>query len=166
MKNEEKFRTVRGYHLQNAESKMLTSSMEDYLEMICRTCIGEGYTRTSRLAKALNVRPPSVTKVIQKLRNLGLVDYQRYGIIRPTDKGKVIGDFLLKRHDIIEKFLRNLGVEKTRLKDTEMIEHDVSIDTLLNIHVLNKFFLEHPDILEEYTAFKEEYTKGNGDNEL
>jgi DtxR family Mn-dependent transcriptional regulator len=131
LKKERGFYTVRGYQMLNAENKTLTSSMEDYLEMICRTCREEGYVRVNQLAEMLNVRPSSTTKVIQKLNALGLVDYQKYGIIQPTEEGKAIGDFLLKRHEIIEEFLGILGIEETRLKDTEMIEHDVSLNTLI-----------------------------------
>src|SRR5690554_4388547 len=100
----------------NAENRMLTSSMEDYLEMIYRTCMDEGYARINQLAGKLNVRPPSATKVIQKLSRLGLVDYRKYGFIQLTEEGRVIGAFLLKRHGIIEEFLKNLGIEETRLK--------------------------------------------------
>ncbi|HOC09946.1 MAG TPA: DtxR family transcriptional regulator, partial [Bacillota bacterium] len=59
MNNEREFRTVRGYQILDAESKALTASMEDYLEMIYRTCGEEGYARVNRLAERLNVRPSS-----------------------------------------------------------------------------------------------------------
>ncbi len=157
LKKERGFYTVRGYQMLNAENKTLTSSMEDYLEMICRTCREEGYVRVNQLAEMLNVRPSSTTKVIQKLNALGLVDYQKYGIIQPTEEGKAIGDFLLKRHEIIEEFLGILRIEETRLKDTEMIEHDVSLNTLKSIYVLNKFLSENPDIIKRYETFRKRY---------
>ena len=159
MKKEREFHTVRGYQMLNAENKLLTSSMEDYLEMIYRTCMEEEYVRTNQLAEKLNVRPSSTTKVIQKLRELGLVDYQKYGIIKLTEEGKDIGDFLLKRHEIIEEFLKNLGIEETRLKDTEMIEHDVSLNTLQNICILNKFLSNNPDVRKEYEIYREKFSK-------
>ena len=154
MNNEREFRTVRGYQILNAESKALTSSMEDYLEMIYRTCSEEGYARVNRLAEKLNVRPSSTTKVIQKLKELGLVNYQKYGVIKLTEKGKALGSFLLKRHEVIEEFLKILGIEETRLKDTEMMEHDVSLGTLRGLHTLNRFLHENPGVMEQYKAFK------------
>ena len=57
MKKKDEFYTVRGYKMINAEKKLLTFSMEDYLEMIYRICKEEGYVRISQLAKNLNVRP-------------------------------------------------------------------------------------------------------------
>ncbi|MBZ2174237.1 MarR family transcriptional regulator [Schnuerera sp. xch1] len=161
MKKQREFRTVRGYQMLNMENKSLTSSMEDYLEMIYRICVRQGYTRISQLADKLNVRPSSVTKIVQKLRKLELIDYEKYGTIRLTKEGKLIGSFLLKRHEIIDKFLKNIGVEETRLKDTEMIEHDVSINTLKNIHFFNEFISSNKDIKERYDIFRAEF-----DNEI
>lgn len=154
MNNEREFRTVRGYQILDAESKALTASMEDYLEMIYRTCGEEGYARVNRLAERLNVRPSSTTKVIKKLKELGLVNYQKYGVIKLTEKGKALGSFLLKRHEVIEEFLKILGVEETRLKDTEMIEHDVSLNTLRGLYTLNRFLRETPDVMKQYEAFR------------
>ena len=154
MKINKEFHTVRGYQMLNSESKILTSSMEDYLEMIYRTCLDDGYARINQLADRLNVRPSSTTKVVQKLYQLGLVDYQRYGIIKLTDDGKTLGEFLLKRHEIIEEFLRNLGVGETLLKDTELIEHDVSLSALQSIDCFNKFLSDNPQVKLHYIAFR------------
>ncbi len=155
MKGKDEFYTVRGYRMINAEKELLTSSMEDYLEMIYRISKKEDYIRMNQLAKKLNVRPSSATKIVQKLKDLGMVDYKKYGIIQLTEEGEKVGRFLLKRHNIIDEFLKNIGVEDNRLKDTEMIEHGVSLSTLENIHILNKFLLDNPDIMERFEKFKE-----------
>ncbi|WP_243136990.1 metal-dependent transcriptional regulator [Alkaliphilus serpentinus] len=154
MKKNKEFHTVRGYQILNSENKLLTSSMEDYLEMIYRTCIKDGYIRVNQLARKLNVRPSSATKIVQKLSELELIVYQRYGIIQLTQEGKTIGEFLLKRHEIIQRFLRNLGIEETLLKDTELIEHDVSTRTLEVIDLFNNFLQLNPEIQKQYEAFR------------
>lgn len=156
MKKEREFHTARGYQMLNAENKLLTASMEDYLEMIYRIYMEEGYVRINQLAEKLNVRPSSTTKSVQKLRALDLVDYKRYGIIKLTQEGKKMGAFLLKRHQIIESFLKKIGVEEMLLKDTEMIEHDMSINTLQKIYILNEFLQNNPDVIEQYKQFKEQ----------
>ncbi len=138
----------------DAESNLLTSSMEDYLEMIYRVCAKEGYVRMNQLADRLNVRPSSATKVVQRLYEIGMVDYEKYGIIQLTDKGDVVGEFLFNRHEIIQEFLKNLGVEKMLLRDTELIEHGVSPSTLLNIYIFNMFINTNPDIKRQYEVFK------------
>lgn len=157
LKKEREFYTVRGYQILDIEKKLLTSSMEDYLEMIYRICIEEGYVRMNQLAEKLNVRTSSTTKIVQKLRGLGLVDYQPYGLIKLTEEGKKLGSFLLKRHEIIEEFLKNLGIEKTLIRDTEMIEHDVSITTLQSIFIMNQFLSENPDVVKRFEDFKEKF---------
>ena len=154
LKKEREFYTVRGYQILHAEERLLTSSMEDYLEMIYRICMKKEYVRINQLSEKLNVRPSSATKVVQKLKELGLVHYQPYGVIQLTEEGISIGAFLLRRHKIIEKFLKNLGIENTLLKDTEMIEHDVSLATLENMHIMNEFLYHNSDVKERYEFFK------------
>ena len=154
LKIDREFHTVRGYQILNSEDKILTSSLEDYLEMIYRICLEDGYARINQLADKLNVRPSSSTKVVQKLCVLKLVKYKRYGIIQLTAEGKVLGEFLLKRHEIIQEFLKNLGIEQTLLKDTELIEHDVSLSTLESIYMLNRFLSHNPEVKKQYEAFR------------
>ena len=47
--------------------------MEDYLEMIYRASLKDGYIRITTLSALLNVRAPSATKMVQKLTGLGLL---------------------------------------------------------------------------------------------
>lgn len=153
MDNDQKFHTVRGYQILEQDRKLLTSAMEDYLEMIYRHSLVEGYMRTNTLSELLNVRAPSATKMVQKLTQLGLLDYKKYGIIFLTDKGKEIGDFLLKRHNTIQQFLKNLGVTENLLTETELIEHTISTNTLNNIEVFNQFFSSNPRIAKSFLRF-------------
>jgi Mn-dependent DtxR family transcriptional regulator len=155
MKNNE-FHTVRGYQLQKKDGRSLTSAMEDYLEMIYRNVREEGYMRINTLAGLLNVRPSSATKMVQKLSAQGFLNYQKYGIIGLTEKGRELGRFLLERHNIIERFLIGIGISENLLKETELIEHNVSTNTLRRINQLNCFFKKHPEIIEEFEKFKME----------
>lgn len=159
MKNQQKFYTVRGYQLLGQDNRLLTSAMEDYLEMIYRSSFQEGYIRINTLAELLNVKPSSATKMVQKLANLDLLDYKKYGIISLTENGREIGKFLLNRHNIIEKFLKTIGVRENILVETELIEHNISVNTLNNINVLNKFFEKYPDVITELEKFKAGYEK-------
>ncbi|GAB6169596.1 iron dependent repressor, metal binding and dimerization domain protein [Clostridium carnis] len=122
------FYTFNGY-IRNSEN-VLTASMEDYIEMIYRLAKDKGFTRVNDLSQALNVQPPSTTKMIKKLSELKLATYERYGVIILTDKGNKLGSFLLDRHNTIEKFLSILGVENTLLEETEKIEHVINDETL------------------------------------
>ena len=151
--NNNEFYTVRGYQLLKQEDKILTSAMEDYLEMIYRNAGEKGYMRINALAELLNVKPSSATKMVQKLAELKLLEYQKYGIISLTESGKKYGEFLLFRHNVIERFLRSIGITENLLKETELIEHNISADTLAKIELLNNFFETNPHVLKEYEKF-------------
>ncbi len=155
MKKSREFHTFRGYQLQKEDQEQMTASMEDYLEMIYRLSLVDGYLRPNQLADRLNVQASSVTKVVQKLTNLGLLDYQKYGLIQLTNKGKAVGSFLLNRHVVIENFLKIIGVEdEFILKDTEMIEHHLSVNAVQKIKLLYQFMSANPYILKEFKQYK------------
>ena len=146
---------MRGYQLLRRDKKLLTSAMEDYLEMIYRNSLKDGYMRINTLADLLNVQASSTTKMVQKLAHLGLVDYEKYGIILLTEGGREIGKFLLNRHRTIETFLKFLGVSENILIETELVEHNISPETTEKIEMLNKFLGQNPQFVEEFEKFKE-----------
>lgn len=155
MNDNKEFRTVRGYQLIEQEKRLLTSAMEDYLEMIYRNSLTAGYLRIHTLSELLNVHPSSSTKMVQKLTRLGMLDYQKYGIIFLTDKGRQIGEYLYNRHTIIETFLQSIGISENILVETELIEHYISPKTLNNIDLLNQFLQQNPDFAQRFEKFKE-----------
>ena len=146
------FYTDRGYALLRQYNKILTPSMEDYLEMAYRLGQDRGYTRMGDLAEALNVQPPSASKMVQKLAELGFFNYERYGVVEFTDLGRETGEYLLRRHETIEKFLEIIGVTQNLLKDTEQIEHNISDETYEKLILLLQF-LEQNGRLKEFQVF-------------
>lgn len=153
MKDHEEFRTVRGYQLQS--HRALTVAMEDYLEMMYRETLKDHPLRISNLAKKLNVNPSSATKMMQRLGQLGIVSYQKYGIIRLSEQGKKLGKHFYDRHLIVQTFLQALIPDKDCLTETELMEHSVSTDTLNALDHMNHFLQQHPDILLKFRAFVE-----------
>lgn len=134
---------------------LLTPSMEDYVEMIYRLSKDSGYTRINELSNALNVQPPSATRMVQKLAEIHLVYYERYGVITLTEKGKLKGNMLLVRHNIVEKFLSSIGVTEGILEETEKIEHTVSKETLSCMTTYLSFLKDNPDIEKKFKFYKE-----------
>lgn len=157
MANKE-FHTVRGYQLLEQNKRHLTSAMEDYLEMIYRNSMEEGYIRIGQLAGLLNVRAPSASKMVQKLSELGLLKFRKYGIIMLSENGKEIGRYLLERHKLIENFLKLLGCEENLLEQTELMEHVINQGLLRNLQVLTDFFLEEEEIMEQYIKYRMKYS--------
>ena len=110
------FYTVRGYQLLEQNKNKLTSAMEDYLEMIYRNCLENGYIRIIQLAELLHVSAASTSRMVQKLGELGLINYKKYGIIILSDTGEKIGEYLLDRHHTIENFLKIIRCEDDLLQ--------------------------------------------------
>ena len=83
-----------------------------------------------------------------------MIKYEPYGVISLTDEGRVIGRYLLDRHNIIAGFLKNIGVKDEILAETELIEHVISSDTVEKIDRLNEFFSSNEEIVEKFKKFK------------
>ena len=113
------FFTFREY--MKKEGSRLTAAMEDYMEMIYRLSQDTGFTRIHDLAAALNVQPPSATKMVQKLAESNLINYEKYGIIMFSEEGRQTGKALLERHLMVEEFLILLGITEGVLEETEKI---------------------------------------------
>lgn len=131
MDKKEEFHTLKGYEL--SEDNEITSSMEDYLEMICRLLKTEEYVRISVLAEKLHVKPSSASKMVNNLKMLGLVTFEKYGYIKLTEKGAVIGEYLLYRHEVINEFLCLVNNSESELEQVEKIEHFLNKKTIDNL---------------------------------
>lgn len=137
------------------EDNSLTASMEDYLEMIYRLSLKTGFTRIHEISNALNVQPPSATKMVQKLSELKLLKYEKYGIVILEENGKKLGEVLLNRHNIIEKFLRILDVSDSEILDeTEKIEHTISKETTKCFQDFVQFMNNNPDIINKFKTYR------------
>lgn len=84
---------------------ILTPSLEDYLEEIYRFSISAETVRVTDLSLKLGVSMPSVTKALRKLKTGEYIYYQRYGEITLSEKGKKLGDFLVRRNQLLQEFL-------------------------------------------------------------
>ncbi|MGE5632035.1 MAG: metal-dependent transcriptional regulator [Caulobacteraceae bacterium] len=151
MKNEDFF-TFTGY--MKKDDGLLTAAMEDYIEMIYRLSLSKGFTRINDLSSSLNIQPPSATKMVQKLADLNLANYEKYGYIILTEEGKTIGEGLLKRHKTVEEFLILLGVSRSVLEETEKIEHILNEETLRCISLFVNFIKDNPDIGDKFEAYR------------
>lgn len=137
------------------DESSLTASMEDYIEMIYRLSVSNGFTRINELSQALNIQPPSATKMVQRLAEMGYIKYEKYGFLMLEEKGKQVGAWLLKRHLIIESFMKMIGVKDSEvLEVTEKIEHMLSGDTTKRFENFVTFMNNNPDVLRRYNVFR------------
>jgi Mn-dependent DtxR family transcriptional regulator len=128
---------------------MPTPSMEDYIEQIYMLIEEKGYARVSDIAEALSVHPSSVTKMVQKLDKDEYLVYEKYRGFSLTTKGNKIGKRLVFRHDLLEQFLKIIGVKDENIyQDVEGIEHHLSWDSIERIVDLVQFFQEDETRIE------------------
>jgi len=131
MSENDRFYTLKGYAL--LENNAITSSMEDYLEMIYRIHTSGEIVRISTLAENLNVKPSSATKMVSNLKKQGLVSSEKYGYIKLTDSGSKLGKYLVFRHDTLHHFLCYINQSKNELEQVEKMEHFINAETVKNI---------------------------------
>jgi len=125
------FYTLKGYALQ--EGNAVTSSMEDYLEMIYRIHSTGEPVRVGAVAEMLNVKPSSATKMIANLKNQDLVISEKYGYIQLTAAGIELGQYLVLRHDTLHRLLCCINKSTNELEQVEKIEHFINEETVGNI---------------------------------
>ncbi|MFD2618328.1 transcriptional regulator MntR [Terrilactibacillus laevilacticus] len=132
-----------------------TPSMEDYIERIYLLIQDKGYARVSDIAEALEVHPSSVTKMVQKLDKDQYLIYEKYRGFILTPKGKVLGERLVYRHELLEKFLRVIGVSEEKIYvDVEGIEHHLSWNAIDRIGDLVQYFDEDKNRLAELDGLR------------
>ena len=130
MRKRSEFYTLNGYRIKNKNK--LTESMEDYLEMIYRYK-DKGKIHIKDISIKLNVKPSSVSKMINKLKEYGFVNFEKYGSITLTKEGMQMGKYLLWRHNILVKFFKKLNKKNYSLEQVEKIEHFIDFETLKNM---------------------------------
>ncbi len=124
------FRKVRNAHK--------TENTEDYLELIAELLNLNGEARIVDIASQLGIAQATANKTIQRLQQQGFINKEPYRSIFLTVKGQKIASKSKKRHNIVLKFLLNLGIDsKTAAADAEGIEHHVSEKTLKKMEKFN-----------------------------
>ena len=109
-----------------------SQSEQDYLKAIYHLAQREGSPRvgTVVLAKWLNVSPTSVTNMMKKLAEQGLVSHRPYQGVALTEAGEQAALELLRHHRLLETYLRErLGVPWDQVHaEADRLEHALSED--------------------------------------
>jgi DtxR family Mn-dependent transcriptional regulator len=109
----------------------LSKSMEQYLEAIYDLQREYGAASVTDIASDREVKSPSVTYVLRKLKSLGLVNYKRYRSVTLTEQGREIAEKLERTHKTLRWFLEMIGVSpEIADEDACEIEHLVHRETV------------------------------------
>ena len=110
------------------EAIHVTPAMEDYLKAAYSLRDEAGPVTTQRLAEELSVSSPSVTNMIKRLHELGLVRHTRYRGVELTKKGEQVALEVVRHHRLLELYLVDiLGFPWDEAHaEAECLEHHVS----------------------------------------
>lgn len=110
----------------------LTISTQDYLKNIYELTESGASASTNALAKKLNIKPASVTGMVQKLASAkpALVEYQKHQGVTLTKEGKKAALEVIRHHRLLEAWLvQTLGYSWDEVhEEAERLEHVISED--------------------------------------
>ncbi len=106
----------------------LTGPVEDYLKAIYELERSGEPAETNAIARTLNIAPASVSGMVRRLADQGLISHERYHGTRLTSAGRRAALKTLRRHRVIEAYLTSaLGYTWDRVHDeAERLEHAAS----------------------------------------
>ncbi len=122
---------------------MLFQAEENYIKIIFKieTETG-GEASTNAIAEAAQTKAASVSDMLRKLAQKGLINYVKYQGVTLTDEGKREALTIIRKHRLWEVFLVNkLGYKWDEIHDiAEQLEHIQSTDLIERLDA----FLEFP----------------------
>ena len=106
----------------------LSRSVEDYLKVIYHLSSQGGFATTSDIAAMLLVAPPSVSGMIRRLSDSGLIEHVPYRGVQLTNQGRRAALRMIRRHRVLELYLtERLQYDWDGVHDeAERLEHAVS----------------------------------------
>ncbi len=107
---------------------LLSRSTEDYLKVIYELESKGIAAQTSTIAVALSVAPPSVSGMMKRLAESGLLTHTPYRGVELTEAGKRAALRMVRRHRVLEAYLTSkLSYSwDTVHEEAERLEHAVS----------------------------------------
>ena len=127
---------------------------EDYLEIISELVGLKGYATTLDISRYMNVSPPSVTKMLQKLDKDGYLEYEKYHGINLTSKGNQVAEAIRQKHSTLLEIFEILGIKKDIAnQDVEGMEHYLNPKTIKRLRKFLVFLKSNPKIIDDFNEF-------------
>ncbi|MDD4327503.1 MAG: metal-dependent transcriptional regulator [Eubacteriales bacterium] len=115
-------------------------STEMYLETLYILQQEHGHAHVADVANRLNITMPSVSKAMNRLRELKLINKQAYGAITLTKEGETISKRINRKHNMIADYL----VKSLKLSREDALENACKIEHVISDSAMNAImhFLE------------------------
>src|SRR6202012_2708796 len=123
-------------------AKMTTLAEENYLKSIYHLSQNAVSVSTNQLAALLNTKASSVTDMLKKLADKGLVNYTPYQGVSLTAAGEKIAVNIIRKHRLWEYFL----VEKLQFKWDEVHEMAEEMEHISSVELIDRLdkFMNYP----------------------
>ena len=152
LKNSKRLESIKAAH--KTKKTTSTTSEEDYLEVIAELVELKGYATTLDISRFMNVSPPSVTKMLQKLDEKKYLEYEKYHGINLTHIGRQVADTIRRKHSTLLEFFEILNVGKgIANQDTEGLEHHLNDKTIRQLKKFITFLKSNPKIIKQFHEF-------------
>lgn len=114
---------------------MESLTVENYLKAVYQLSDPPQGAATGELARRLKITPGSVTLMLQRLADAGLVKYAAHHGDRLTKKGQRVAIRVVRNHRLLELYLTNtLGLSWDEVhEEAEKLEHAVSDRLMVRI---------------------------------
>ena len=141
---------------------MLTEEKEDYLKAILTHNGDYSFVSNKTLSQYLNIKPPSVSEIVNRLEKSGFVETKPYKGVQLSEEGLTYTLDIIKRHRLLELFLIKIleyNWEEVH-QEAEVLEHKVShlfverLDKLLDYPIT----CPHGGVIPRDNKYKEIYT--------
>lgn len=109
-------------------TEAISVSAENYLEAIFLIAQEHAVARVKDIAERLKVSRPSVTGMLQSLRDRQLVNYEPYGFVTLTHEGADIAKRVVRRHEALRDFMVDvLSIDAAEADEAAChMEHGIS----------------------------------------
>jgi len=120
---------------------MQSFTEENYLKTIYHLAEKANNVQTNAIAEQMQTKPASVTDMIKKLAEKGLVDYVKYQGVSLTEKGRFAAIDIVRKHRLWEVFL----VDKLNFKWDEVHEVAEELEHIKSVNLIER--------LDEFLGF-------------
>ncbi len=135
----------------------LSASLEDYLEAIFQIIRDKQAARAKDIGKRLKVSRSSVTGALHALAERELINYAPYDVITLTDKGKVVAEDVVRRHEVLRDFFVKVLAVDSKSADEAACRMEHAIP-----EAILERFLEFVEFVERCPRGGSSWIKGFG----
>ena len=121
---------------------MISKTVENYLKNIFLLSENNKVVTTNEISRKLKIKASSASDMLKKMKDKGLLNYEKYNGVSLTVKGKKIATTIVRKHRLWETFL----VKKLNFNWGEVHEVAEQLEHIKSEDLINKLdkFLNYP----------------------